>query len=194
MHPWKVSAATNSISDFPVLFLLGPSGSGKTTLGEALATERRFLHLNIDRFPDGDGIDIEGLRSEWDGLLAGASRSFFQAVQNRAAEAGRVGAVLSFPSLLTFTPDRIRVFAKEGITTVLLFGSAAECRDAFVQNERLAKRVGGDLMAHWNLNNEAKYRALEAPDYDFVRLPAFKAGTHRPVDELVTEVMRRLGS
>jgi hypothetical protein len=28
-----------------------------------------FLHIEIDRWPEGDGIDVAGLRQEWDEFL-----------------------------------------------------------------------------------------------------------------------------
>lgn len=48
------------------LFILGPSGVGKTKLGIQLALGHEFLHIEIDKFPDGDGIDLEHLRLKWD--------------------------------------------------------------------------------------------------------------------------------
>jgi hypothetical protein len=37
-----------------VWLVLGPSGIGKRSFGEWLATERNWLHLEIDRYPEGN--------------------------------------------------------------------------------------------------------------------------------------------
>lgn len=47
-----------------IWLILGLSGTGKSSFGQWLAAERGFLHLEIDP-PAGDGIDLEGLRPEW---------------------------------------------------------------------------------------------------------------------------------
>ena len=49
-----------------ILFLGGPSGSGKTTFASGFLKSQGRSHLEIDRFPEGDGIDLERLRTEWD--------------------------------------------------------------------------------------------------------------------------------
>ena len=58
----------------PLVFLLGPSGAGKSTLAQWLAEDVAFLHMEIDRFPNGNGIDLAGLRMEWDAFLSGGPR------------------------------------------------------------------------------------------------------------------------
>ena len=51
--------------NLPILFLLGPSGVGKSTLGQWVAEDLDFLWIEIDRWPEGDGIDLADLRAEW---------------------------------------------------------------------------------------------------------------------------------
>lgn len=72
----------------PVVFLLGPSGAGKTTLGQALEDQANFLHLQIDRFPEGDGIDLEGLRDEWTRFCAGDATMLLATLQARVSMPG----------------------------------------------------------------------------------------------------------
>lgn len=52
----------------PILFLLGSSGAGKSRLGQWIAEDLDFFWIEIDRWPDGDGIDLTDLRAEWDAL------------------------------------------------------------------------------------------------------------------------------
>src|SRR5262249_32808173 len=49
----------------PVVFLLGPSGVGKTTLGDALHEKLGMHHILFDGHPEGDGVDVAKLRTEW---------------------------------------------------------------------------------------------------------------------------------
>jgi adenylate kinase family enzyme len=55
-------------SHVKVWLILGPSGVGKSDFGGWLHTELNWLHLEIDR-SDGDGIDLNALRPEWDAFL-----------------------------------------------------------------------------------------------------------------------------
>ena len=64
MDTGEVSPSVAS-AGVPLLFLFGPSGSGKSTLAAYVREDLCFLHLEIDRFPDGDGIDLEELRPVW---------------------------------------------------------------------------------------------------------------------------------
>ena len=82
-----------------ILFLLGPSGSGKSTLASRVKRDPSLLHLEIDRFPEGDGIDREDLRLEWDAYWSRAdARSLAAVLGERARAGGRAGVVVSFPS------------------------------------------------------------------------------------------------
>jgi hypothetical protein len=45
----------------PILFLLGPSESKKTQLASWVAEDLGFVHIEIDRWPEGDGIDLSPL-------------------------------------------------------------------------------------------------------------------------------------
>lgn len=132
-----------NISGRPIVFLLGPSGSGKTKLGEWLAEDLQILHLEIDRWPDGDGIDREGLRTEWDTFLrTGQAGKLAAAIRDRVAQAGRKGAVLSFPSVLVLDPNLIRAAEEEGIWSLVLYGTGGECLRA------LSQRLEKDLPAN----------------------------------------------
>lgn len=85
----------------PIVFLLGPSGSGKTKLAEWVAKDLQFLHLEIDCWPRGDGIDIAGLRQEWDAYLQTGEALHLAATITKIVDKDQKhGAILSFPSTL----------------------------------------------------------------------------------------------
>ena len=58
-----------------VWLILGPSGAGKSGFGRWLATEQNWLQLEIDRFPEGDGIDLNNLRAEWNASMSAETQS-----------------------------------------------------------------------------------------------------------------------
>lgn len=175
----------------PIVFLLGPSGSGKTTLGRWLAEDLRFLHLEIDRWPEGDGIDLAGLRAEWDAFLgSGQADNLAAAIRDRVSEAGRRGAVLSFSSMLLLDPDLIRAAERHGIRAFVLYGTAADCMQAFLNREQATGR--GLDQEHWRRNNTHTYIAYSGTEFAPDRLEAFSSGIPRGRHDLVAEVQRKV--
>ena len=83
----------------PLLFILGPSGVGKSSFGQWLAAERNWLHLEIDRYPDGDGIDLNSLRSEWDEFYTRKKPERLTEVISKRLQPNEVGAALTFPGI-----------------------------------------------------------------------------------------------
>src|SRR5262245_66522351 len=123
------------MNDGPLLFIVGPSGAGKSTIGQWLAEDLDLLHIEVDRWPDGDGIDLAGLRTEWDSYLSGSIRPLVSVLRSRVTQASRSGAVLTFPGSLVLPPELITESGEAGIITVVLYGSGAECLDAFLARE-----------------------------------------------------------
>jgi len=177
----------------PVIFLVGPSGAGKSTLAGWLAEDDGFLHLEIDEFPNGDGIDAAGLRAEWEAFrLGGSARPLAEAISRQAAAVRHFGAVLSFPSLLVLDTRQLETLRQQGVTALVLYGAASECLDSFLRYEERTSRVQGvDPVEHWMGNNRASYMAFSRPEYAAIRLNAFQNGTHVPRAALVAEVRRR---
>lgn len=174
----------------PILFLLGPSGSGKTKLGGWLAEDLQMLHLEIDRWPHGDGIDLEGLRREWDAFLeTGQSANLSVAVRDRVRQAGANGAVLSFPSTLVLDPVLIRAAEQRGIRSLVLYGTGAECLRAFLGREGTGRGLGQD---HWVQNNGGPYIAYSREEFAPYRLDVFASGEHRERVHLVADVRNRV--
>ena len=65
------------------LLVLGPSGAGKSHFGRWLSEEKDWLHLEIDQFPLGSGIDIHFLRSEWERFVANSDPTPLRAALER---------------------------------------------------------------------------------------------------------------
>lgn len=175
----------------PIVFLIGPSGAGKSTLAAWAAEELGLLHLEIDRYPHGDGADLEGLRPAWDAFwLDSDARALAAAVRDRAASGKAVGAILSFPSGVVPGDEQIDALAREDITLVVLYGSGAECFDAFLRREHTrTTRLGVD---HWIRHNANPYAALSAPRFAPFRLTVFDDGAFRSRAALVSAIERRL--
>jgi len=152
----------------PIIFLLGPSGSGKSTVAKWTSEDLRFLHIEIDRFPEGDGIDLEGLRNEWSAFYDSRQVSnLAAAVRDRVTKDGTEGAVLSFPSRLVLSVEHIEAGEQQGIRTVILYGTEAECLDAFLGRERkLSRGLDED---HWIKNNAFCYASFNRPQFSKYR-------------------------
>ena len=175
----------------PILFLLGPSGAGKSTLAAWVAEDLGLTHFEIDRYPDGDGIDLAGLRPEWDAFLArGQVAGLAAAIRDRAARERGRGAVLSFPSNLVLPVPHMQAAEAAGIRCLVLFGTREECLGPFLRRERGLGR--GLDVGHWLYNNAGPQAAWAGPDYATYRLAGFAGPDHRTRPDLVTEVRRRL--
>jgi hypothetical protein len=174
----------------PILFLLGPSGVGKSTLAEWIRDDLTFLHIEIDRFPDGDGVDLEGLRTEWEAFWSRCdARPIAAAINDRARASGRSGAVLSFPSLVVLSPQHIQAAQHSGIRIIVLYGSGAECLESFLRREEQSgRRLTGE---HWVQNNALSYARFSLPDYAACRVGVFAEGRFRDRGSLVAEMRQR---
>ena len=176
----------------PILFLLGPSGSGKTTLAAWARDDLGFLHLEIDRFREGDGIDLERLRAEWDAYWKGAdARPLAAVLKARGLAARERGVILSFPSGVVPSSQQMTAAAQADIRVLVLYGTGAECLDAFLQRERSSGR--GLDTDHWIHHNARAYAAFSCPRLAAHRVLAFSAGRFRTRSELVAEVRERAG-
>jgi hypothetical protein len=174
----------------PILFLLGPSGYGKSSLGAWVAEDLAFLHLEIDQWPNGDGIDLASLRPQWDRFLDGSAGPLAEELRLRVASIGRAGTVLTFPGRTVLPVPRIAAAIAVGIVVVVLYGTGAECLDAFLAREAATSRGLG--VGHWIENNRDIYAELSRPDYAPYRVAVFDNGRHRSRAVLVDEVRGRL--
>lgn len=172
----------------PVWFILGPSGAGKSSIGQWLAAERNWLHLEIDQYPKGDGINLENLRTEWDAFYEhGNPKGLGEAVQQRLKANQKAGCVLTFPGNLVLLPDRMIAATEAGIRTIYLYGSAANCITLFLNRE---KQTGRNLdLSHWIRNNRCSYLQVSEPAFAPYRIDVFThMGTRRSHDEVFGEI------
>src|SRR5262249_49524626 len=110
-------------------------------------------------------------------------------IRDRVKLAQRNGAILSFPSTLVLPTGHIEA-AEQGMRFLILYGTGADCLEAFLQRERETGR--GLDTEHWILNNAASYAEISRPEYSKYRLMAFDQSCHRPRSDLVAEVRQRV--
>jgi hypothetical protein len=163
---------------FLVWLILGPAGAGKSSFGEWIATKRNWLHLEVDR-ADGDGIDLNNLRREWDDFWQRTDASPLRKVlRRRCIDADKAGSVLTFASNLVLSVDQIAAARQEGIETFYLYGSAAHCIASFLKREKQTGRRFG--LDHWLRNNHRQYMRISEPLFAPCRIHVFTpAGARR---------------
>lgn len=176
----------------PVVFIGGLSGAGKTELSNWLAADLDFLHLNIDRDDDKDGIDVNDLRREWDLFLHRFdSAPLAAAVRQMALSENRSGAVLSFASTTFFIRPLIEAAGLDDIRTVILDGPPEWCLKAFLERERRTGRLRD--AGHWHRNNDKAASIYCSEAYADVRLAAFQPdGSRLARQDLVKAIRDRL--
>jgi hypothetical protein len=171
----------------PILFIFGPSGAGKSTLGDWVAMDFGFLHIEIDRYPDGDGIDLSNLRIHWDEFyLRGSAKSLAHELRSRAVAGGWAGTILTFPGTVFLPKSRIQTAAKDGIVVVILYGTGAECLNSFLAREKKSRR--NLTVDHWILNNQVCYAHFSRPEFTPYRVLAFHNGRFRSRAMLLREL------
>jgi 8-oxo-dGTP pyrophosphatase MutT (NUDIX family) len=177
-----------------ILFLLGPSGAGKTSLGQYLAREHGWLHLEIDAYPSGDGIDMHGLRREWDAYLLDRNPApLIQTLYRRCEAAGKGRVVLSFPCNLLphLTPEHVEALSGK-VALAVLAGEPAYCKAAFMRREAQSGRTLSE--AHWHHYNDGLFGYLDKPYIAPYTIRVFEAGGRfRPPADLCAELFGRLG-
>ena len=173
----------------PIWLILGPGGAGKTSFGKWLAAERNWSHLEIDQYPDGDGIDFHNLRAEWDEFYGhGNPKALGDAVQQRLGANPIARGVLSFPGNLVLSEDQMIAATQTGIRTICLYGSAAHFITAFLNRER---QTGRNLdLKHWLDHNRDSYMRMSEPALDPYRIHVFThMGVHRPRARVFEELL-----
>jgi len=144
-----------------ILLILGPSGAGKSCFGSWLASAQGWLHYEIDRHPY-NGIDLNGLRSEWDIFLRDTDAQPLAAIfRQRLQSASKIHAVLTFPSNLILSPGHMQAAAQAGMQAIYLYGSEVNCIAAFLNREGQK----GLTREHWMANNRSLYLEISKPEY-----------------------------
>lgn len=79
---------------------------------------------------------------------------------------------------------------EQGLRFLILYGTGAECLEAFLQRERqTVQGLGAD---HWILNNAGSYAQFSRPEFLKYRLIGFEQSCHRVRGDMVAEVKRRV--
>lgn len=179
------------MAQIPIVFIGGMSGSGKTTLAEWVESDMGFLHLNID-LEGSDGIDVNGLRLEWDTFMReGDARPLADVLRRKVQNARAAGAVLSFPSTAVFHRVLVDGASRAGIVTVILHARREQCLKQFLAREqRTGRRLTVD---HWRHNNIRLAELYAGEEYQGERLAVFtKSGERRPRGRLVRAIQARI--
>jgi len=176
----------------PILFVLGPSGAGKTTFGRCVKTNLDFLWIDIDPMPNVDGIDLAGLRTEWDEFFnACHAGAIATTLRGRVSKGGTRGAVLTFSSLVVFSSPQLAALKKAGIRVLILYGSQEDCLAAFLKRER---ETGRNLTEeHWRRHNCDTHKRLGDSSYDPYRVTVFQAGHFLDCATLMAAVKKHIG-
>jgi hypothetical protein len=185
----------NNPAEIQLLFLLGPSGAGKSQVGAWLAADLNFLHIEIDRCPEGDGIDLTHIRPEWDAFLdRNDAGPLAKTLSSRVMETGRTGVVLTFTSLVVFNQPRIEQLRTKGISVIILYGSESECLNSFLDREKRLARGMENNERHWIYYNRETHAEFSRPEYAPWRLTVFKDGVHRSRIDIVNEIQRSIAN
>lgn len=159
----------------PILFLLGPSGAGKSKLGQWVSEDLNFLWIEIDRWPEGDGIDLADLRTEWDAFWnACQAGAIVTTLRARVLAKAARGAVLTFPSRVVFSMPQLASLEQAGIRVLVLYGTEEYCLAAFLKRERESGR--NLTKEHWLGNNSDIHKRLGDSSYQRYRREVFQAG------------------
>lgn len=174
----------------PVILVTGPSGVGKSTISQWVAADLQFIHYEMDLWHV-NGIDVHGFRQDWNVFFHQLDPApLSKVIRMRVAEASCSGAVLSFPSNVIFTRKRINAAMSVGIRTVVLYGSARQCIDAFLDRERTNGR--GLSIERWHRFNARVHARYGRSEYDDVRVEAFRPdGSRWPREDIVAFFRRK---
>jgi hypothetical protein len=175
----------------PVVFIVGLSGAGKTWLGRCLEKTCGYFHVDADRSDGENGIDVFGLRHEWNNFLHRRRPGSLAAeLRSRATAGGYAGTVLTLPSVLVFDEEQLRMLADIHIAVILAHAEPAHALRAFLKREQGNGR--GLEESHWHRNNKRAAIAYANVHYDPLRLPMFnRRGRRRSERDLVADVMAR---
>lgn len=170
-----------------MIFVVSPSGAGKSTLSEWIAADLQFLHIDIDQPKH---FTSNHLWEEWKHFYSKSDpSSLVKVVHNHIIDSNRSGAVLSFPSNIIITHNRVKVARSVGILTVLLWGTKELCKEArrareFIQGQTFNEK-------RYDISNKAAFDTYGSHDYDNVRVEAFRPdGSRWAREEIVRSISR----
>ena len=175
----------------PIIFLLGPSGIGKSYLFEMLA-KNKFLCVHIDTDSRKRTFAANRFPSEWDDDFHNVNLARLVGELQDRLDNEHAGAVVSFPTLYVFTPEKLVEAAQLGVTPVVLWGKQEDCiRAAEKRIEKKGKRFN---LPRYERLNKPTFQAYGRPEYDAFRVEAFQEdGSRYPNEKWLTRIMERTG-
>ncbi|HWR26646.1 MAG TPA: hypothetical protein VN316_02090 [candidate division Zixibacteria bacterium] len=180
-----------------IWFILGRSGSGKTYFANYLSKKHYWLHLDIDQLyiigknTYGDGIDTYRLRQVWSYFAVNKiTGPLVEAITEQYRDAGRSGAVLSFPSNYIIEIEDIKELEKD-IRVVYLSGNKEGCLKSFLLRETKKSMVptGKDKTVHWEEYNADLANYLSMPLLRPYKIEVFyDNGVRKPPGKIYDEI------
>ena len=173
----------------PIIFVLGPSGVGKSCLSKKLA-KSKFLHVKIDTDRKTRTFEENGFPSEWDDDFHKVKPAHLVSVLRNRLDNKHAGAVISFPTVHVFTPEKLVEAAQLGVTPVVLWGKQEDCIQA--AEKRIKKKGMPFNSPRYKRLNEPTFQAYGRPEYDAFRVEAFREDRSRyTVEELLAQIIKR---
>ena len=173
----------------PIIFVFGPSGVGKSLLSEKLA-KLKFLHVHIDTDRKGRSFAANGFPTEWDDDFHKVNPAHVVSVLRDRLDNEHAGAVVSFPTVHVFVPEKLVEAAQLGVTPVVLWGKQEDCIQA--AEKRIKKKGRPFNLPHYQRQNKPTFQAYGRPEYDAFRVEAFREDRSRyTVEELLGQIIKR---
>jgi hypothetical protein len=91
------------------------------------------------------------------------TRGLRRRTKNRAETEGKIGCVLTVPSVNVFQVEFIDQLAGHGIGVRYLYGPKEKCIEAFIDREKREGHAERDR-DFWSTNNEPYYEEMGAPE------------------------------
>jgi len=147
------------------------------------------MHIDIDQ---NHPFQANGFPSEWDNDIRNVDFTKLASfVRDRLASEGHSSAVVSFPTVHVFSVQQIQTAAIAGISTVVLWGTEANCIEA---RRKRAKdnRVKFDL-ERYKRKNQPTFETYAQSDYAPYRIETFKPdGSRVPIERIVVAIIERM--
>jgi shikimate kinase len=177
------------MSQSPIVFIAGPSGVGKSKVGEWLVEDLNWLLIDID-IPH--PFRTHNLQREWHLFSTQLETvALFSVLQQKIAEAGNQGAVVSLPSTRILTRKQIEAARSVGIYTVLLWGSEEFCKTACQAREQSKGQVLDNN--RYDRSNRRAFDAYQSSEYDDVRVETFHSdGSRCGRGDIVKTIRKRV--
>ncbi len=173
----------------PIIFVLGPSGVGKSYLSEKLE-KNKFLYVHIDTDRGERTFAANGFPSEWDNDFHKVDPAHLVGVLRDRLDNKQAGAIVSFPTVHVFTPEKLVEAAQLGVTPVVLWGKQEDCVRA--AEKRIKKKGKTFNLSRYEQQNGPAFRAYGRPEYDAFKVEAFREGGSRyPDEEWLARIMER---